>query len=156
MDILASELKKSALIPGSVVVFDGFTGFTPIQEKVIGVLMALCEQVIITVTMDGEEEPFSFAAKTVQRLKKLAGEYGCEVLPVQHFTGNYRAAGSPQLLHLEKQLFRYPICPYDPHGKEDAGDIEEAIEKSNPSSGMRSPGRIRIISPGITSLAGIV
>ena len=118
MDILASELKKSALIPGSVVVFDGFTGFTPIQEKVIGVLMALCEQVIITVTMDGEEEPFSFAEKTVQRLKKLAGEYGCEVLSVQHFTGNYRAAGSPQLLHLEKQLFRYPICPYDPHREE--------------------------------------
>ena len=139
MDILASELKKSALIPGSVVVFDGFTGFTPIQEKVIGVLMALCEQVIITVTMDGEEEPFSFAAKTVQRLKKLAGEYGCEVLPVQHFTGNYRAAGSPQLLHLEKQLFRYPICPYDPHGKEDAGDIEEAIEKSNISKQSLHP-----------------
>lgn len=55
MDILAQELYKSELIPGSVVVFDGFTGFTPIQEKVIGVLMKLCEQVIITVTMDGAE-----------------------------------------------------------------------------------------------------
>ena len=112
MDLLSVELKKSALVPGSVVVFDGFTGFTPIQEEVIGVLMTLCERVIITVTMDGEEEPFSFATKTVERLKRLAGDYGCEVLPVHHLTGNFRAVDSPQLLHLEKQLFRYPMVAY--------------------------------------------
>ncbi len=122
MDLLAMELRKSALIPGSVVVFDGFTGFTPIQEKVIGVLLTLCEQVIITVTMDGEEEPFAFAAKTVERLKRLAGEYGCEVLPVQHLKGNFRANGSPQLLHLEKQLFRYPMVAYEAAGDGDEKD----------------------------------
>ena len=109
MDLLAVELSKSALIPGSVVVFDGFTGFTPIQEKVIGVLMTLCEQVMITITMDGEEEPFSFAAKTVERLKRLAGECGCEVLATRHLEGNFRAAGNPQLMHLEKHIFRYPV-----------------------------------------------
>ena len=132
MDLLATELKKSALIPGSVVVFDGFTGFTPIQERVIGVLLTLCEQVIITVTMDGEEEPFSFAAKTVERLKRLAGEYGCEVMPVQHLTGNYRVAGSPQLLHLEKQLFRYPLVPYqEMEGRTDmAGGTPQTIRIS--------------------------
>ena len=125
MDLLAVELKKSALVPGSVVVFDGFTGFTPIQEKVIGVLMTLCEQVIITVTMDGEEEPFSFAAKTVERLKRLAGEYGCEVLPVQHLIGNYRAQNNPRLLHLEKQLFRYPMVAYQAvEGTEDCASVQ--------------------------------
>ena len=112
MDILAAELYKSALIPGSVVVFDGFTGFTPIQEKVIGTLLRLCEQVIVTVTMDGKEEPFSFAAKTVERLKKLAEEYDTEVLPLQHLKGNFRAQEEPQLLHLEKHLFRYPMVAF--------------------------------------------
>ena len=132
MDLLAAELKKSALIPGSVVVFDGFTGFTPIQEKVIGVLLTLCEQVIITVTMDGEEEPFSFAAKTVERLKRLAGEYGCEVLPLQHLSGNYRAAGSPRLLHLEKQLFRYPTVAYQAveGGEDKAGSNAQSVRIS--------------------------
>ena len=122
MDILATELYKSKLIPGSVVVFDGFTGFTPIQEKVIGTLMKLCEHVIITVTMDGAEEPFSFAAKTVERLKKLAEEYGTEVLPVMNLTGNFRAAGSPQLLHLEKHLFRYPLVACKQTGSGEATD----------------------------------
>lgn len=132
MDLLAAELRKSALIPGSVVVFDGFTGFTPIQEKVIGVLLTLCEQVIITVTMDGEEEPFSFAAKTVERLKRLAGEYGCEVLPLQHLSGNYRAAGSPQLLHLEKQLFRYPLVAFQAveGGEDKAGSNAQSVRIS--------------------------
>lgn len=132
MDLLAAELRKSALIPGSVVVFDGFTGFTPIQEKVIGVLLTLCEQVIITVTMDGEEEPFSFAAKTVERLKRLAGEYGCEVLPLQHLSGNYRAAGGPQLLHLEKQLFRYPLVSFQAieGGEDKAGSTAQSVRIS--------------------------
>ena len=131
MDILAQELSKSELIPGSVVVFDGFTGFTPIQEKVIGVLMKLCEQVIITVTTDGtalthmldernavndkmqgEEHLFSFADKTVQRLIKLAGDCHTDVLPVQNLTENWRFHENPQLSHLEKYLFRYPMAAY--------------------------------------------
>ena len=131
MDILAQELYKSELIPGSVVVFDGFTGFTPIQEKVIGVLMKLCEQVIITVTTDGtaltdmpdeqnavndkmqgEERLFSFADKTVQRLIKLASDCQTAVLPIQNLTGNWRFHENPQLSHLEKHLFRYPMVAY--------------------------------------------
>ncbi len=135
MDLLAMELKKSALIPGSVVIFDGFTGFTPIQEKVIGVLLTLCEQVIITVTMDGEEEPFSFAAKTVERLKRLAGEYGGEILPLQHLAGNYRAQNNPQLLHLEKHLFRYPLMAYLSNSYEKETDKEKNVVAEDSASG---------------------
>ena len=123
MDLLATELRKSALIPGSVVVFDGFTGFTPIQEKVIGVLLTLCEQVIITVTMDGEalgkkaenasgqygDDLFAFANKTVNRLVKLAGDCQTEVLPIENLTTNWRFLQNGSLAHLEKHLFRYPL-----------------------------------------------
>ena len=42
LDVLCRSLKKSALLPDSVVVFDGFTGFTPIQNRVIQELMRLC------------------------------------------------------------------------------------------------------------------
>ncbi len=144
MDLLAKELYHSALIPGSVVVFDGFTGFTPIQEKVIGVLLTLCEQVVVTITMDGthlgndftiknnsekvdakadisnrkkevllgEEHLFSFADKTVRRLMKLAQDYHTEVLPVINLKKNWRFEGKEELLHLEKQLFRYPMVVF--------------------------------------------
>ncbi len=124
MDILAAELYKSKLIQGSVVVFDGFTGFTPIQEKVIGVLMKLCEQVIITVTMDGvrldgqteyvaqvhSDDLFAFAGKTVNRLIKLAKEYQTEVLPIENIETNWRVSQNDGLAHLEKHLFRYPLA----------------------------------------------
>ena len=35
LDVLKSSLSKSRILPGSVIVFDGFTGFTPIQNRVI-------------------------------------------------------------------------------------------------------------------------
>lgn len=117
MDILAKELHKSALIPGSVVVFDGFTGFTPIQENVIGVLLELCEEVIVTVTTEGKEtekaqELFAFADKTVMRLEKLAAQRGVTVLPRQCLTEKYRFKDHEELAFLETQLFRYPSVSY--------------------------------------------
>ena len=117
MDILAKELRKSALIPGSVVVFDGFTGFTPIQENVIGVLMELCEEVWITITgekkqNDKAQELFAFADKTMMRLEKLAAEHGIKVLPHIFLENSYRFEGRRELAYLEKQLFRYPMPSY--------------------------------------------
>ena len=41
LDVLARSLEKSALLAGSVVIFDGFTGFTPIQNRLIQELMRL-------------------------------------------------------------------------------------------------------------------
>ncbi len=156
MDILAQELYKSELIPGSVVVFDGFTGFTPIQEKVIGVLMKLCEQVIITVTMDGkelesmsslntgsmaaddgtekksDEHLFSFTQKTVRRLIKLAGDYQTEVLPIQNLTDNWRFHENPQLSHLEKYLFRYPMISYKEQSeKTDEENLQDKTKQTD-------------------------
>lgn len=117
MDILAKELYKSRLIPGSVVVFDGFTGFTPIQERVIAVLLTLCENVIITITTQkGEdqkdEELFAFADKSVKRLIRLAEDNGITVLPQIVMDTGYRFVGREELAFLEKHLFRYPLVSY--------------------------------------------
>ena len=45
-DRLANQLERSALIKNSVVVMDGFTGFTPIQLKVIRKLMTCADEFI--------------------------------------------------------------------------------------------------------------
>ena len=81
LDVLGRSLHKSKLLPGSVAVFDGFTGFTPIQARVIGELMGLCGEVIVTLTMgagedpyvqDGEQRLFYLSKKTAADLSRLA------------------------------------------------------------------------------------
>ena len=42
LDVLRRSLCKSKLIAGSVVVFDGFTGFTPVQMSLLKKLLDLC------------------------------------------------------------------------------------------------------------------
>ncbi|HIW82137.1 MAG TPA: exodeoxyribonuclease V subunit gamma [Candidatus Acetatifactor stercoripullorum] len=83
LDVLRRSLKKSRLLPDSVVVFDGFTGFTPIQERVIQEMMGICREITVTVTMgagenpyeqDGEQRLFHLSKKTVARLERLAKE----------------------------------------------------------------------------------
>ena len=88
LDILCSALEKSELIRDSVVLFDGFTGFTPIQYRVIKVLLSRCKQVIVSLTIDpadnpyaseiGEQELFSLSKKTVRDLEKLEYEVNLE------------------------------------------------------------------------------
>ena len=58
MEVLCRALYKSNLIKGSVIVFDGFTGFTPIQYQVIGVLLSLANEVIFTCTIGQGENPY--------------------------------------------------------------------------------------------------
>ncbi|MBR5579248.1 MAG: helicase-exonuclease AddAB subunit AddB [Lachnospiraceae bacterium] len=117
-DRLALQLQKSKLIRDSVVILDGFTGFTPVQNKVIRQLLLLSSETYITLTLDygdsqqkvvSDNHLFSFTAKTLHSLKKIAEESGVEikedfVIP----TRGVRFGEQKELVHLEKQLFRYP------------------------------------------------
>lgn len=114
MTLLSQELFSSYIIKDSVIVFDGFTGFTPVQEEVIESLLSLCEDVIITITMPSDENQsslFSFATETVQSLKKLANKRNVNVQEKSISLEN-RFKESPMLAHLEKNIFRYPLIPF--------------------------------------------
>lgn len=150
LDVLRRSLSKSRLLPGSVVAFDGFTGFTPIQYRVIQELMRLCGEVILTLTMgegedpyeaDGEQKLFHLSKKTAGDLEKLAKEAGVArstdrfVLPARQTEGERRALATweerlagrcevvlrevhrfetaPALRHLERNLFRYGVRPWE-------------------------------------------
>ncbi len=122
LDVLRRSLHKSKLLPGSVVVFDGFTGFTPIQNRLIQELMQVCGEVILTVTlgqgedpyaMEGEQKLFYLSKKTVADLEKLAGEAGVPRQKDAFVNTYYRFERSPALRHLEKNLFRYPFQAYE-------------------------------------------
>ncbi len=142
LDVLANSLEKSALLPGSVVIFDGFTGFTPIQNRLIQELMRLCGEVIVTVTLgagenpyvpDGEQRLFHLSKKTVADLERMAKEIGairerdvfitqeCRDETVRCFgreiclrgNGRHRFERAAALSHLERNLFRYPYEAFE-------------------------------------------
>ena len=122
LDVLRRSLVKSKILQGSVVVFDGFTGFTPIQNRLIQELMRVCAETIVTVTigaeedpyqMDGEQKLFHLSKKTVADLVKLAAE--AEVTRGEDVFvkgGPNRFTEAPALCYLEQNLFRYQYEPY--------------------------------------------
>lgn len=124
LELLTEAVKRSDIVKGSVVVFDGFTGFTPVQYGLIRELLGLTEQVIISITIDirenpfqigGEQELFYLSKKTVGDLCRFAREADIErtddiymkYSPLPRFQEN------KELAHLEQNLFRYPSVPYE-------------------------------------------
>ena len=136
LDILCKAIEKSKLIKSSVVIFDGFTGFTPIQYRVIRQLLRCCKEVIVCVTIGSETDPFSpvieeqelfmLSKKTVRDLLKIAYETEQEdtakigTLPdfenwkklrkgdiVIKGKTVKRLENNPSLAFLEENLFRY-------------------------------------------------
>ena len=135
LDVLTKSLHKSKIIPGSVVVFDGFTGFTPIQYRVIQELIVLCDEVIVSLVMgdgedpyrlDGEQKLFYLSKKTVSDLEKLCSEAkigrGKDVFVKCE---NNRFVNAPALGFLEKNIFRFSDSKYDT--KQDEIKIIETV-----------------------------
>ena len=118
LDILSSVMDKSRMLKDSVIALDGFTGFTPLQNKVLGKMLQHCQKVMITVTMDKREDPyvmkdkyqlFALSKQMVTSLVKIAGE---EKVLVEEPVCLYqepiwRFRNAPALAFLEKELFRY-------------------------------------------------
>lgn len=146
LDLLQRALQKSELIPGSVIAFDGFTGFTPIQNRVIQELMTLASEVIVTITVTGgqkvpfqtvgEQELFYLSKKTANDLCKLAKEAGTkrgEDVYLEHGTDQNRFSACPALGHLEKSLFRYPLRAYGEEQDEihifEASSVREEVRQ---------------------------
>ena len=125
LEVLAANLSRSELIKGSTIVMDGYTGFTPIQYEVISGLLQCAPKVVVTVTIDPEEEPYSkrgsydlfyMSRSTIQKLCELAENAGIKrardvVLPRKPV---YRFKENQELAHLEERLFRYPVVAYVP------------------------------------------
>lgn len=143
LDILRNVLGKSQVVKGSVVVFDGFTGFTPVQNKVIQELMVQAAEVLITITidvrenpyiMDGEQKLFHLSKKTIRDLDKLCKEAGVKREKDEKIEEKvvYRYRKNPGLAHLEREIFRYPYKVFQ--GTQDSIHIFEA---SNPKEELR-------------------
>lgn len=123
LDVLCRVITESEMIKKSSIWMDGFTGFTPIQYKLIGLLLTLSPKVTLTVTIDerenpyrilGEQELFHMSKETIFRLVHLAEEMQVHKEQDIVLKGNThnRFEHARPLFWLEKNLFRYPYLPY--------------------------------------------
>ena len=56
---LADAAEESQLLKGAVFAFDGFTGFTPVQMKLLHRCMHVVKDMYVTVTLDVREDPLA-------------------------------------------------------------------------------------------------
>ena len=114
MDALEKALPFSEKMKNSVLLLDGYTGFTPIQMRVVGELLSVCEKVMVTVTMDAAEnltlrgkpyQLFYMSRQMIHGLSELTRDIEEPVLLKN--VKRSRFAQAPALNFLEKNIFRY-------------------------------------------------
>ena len=116
-DVLARVAGKSGILRDAILVFDGFTGFTPVQLKLIEELMPICRDMYVTVTMDPSEDAFgkyrktdlfSMSHETTSAIYAIARKTHVTVEPVVYVSASEssRFATSLSLSFLEQNLFR--------------------------------------------------
>nr|MCR5233755.1 PD-(D/E)XK nuclease family protein [Lachnospiraceae bacterium] len=109
----------------SVIVLDGYTGFTPVQLNLTGALLEKCVDVYMTVLLDttkdeSYEDLFYMSRKTISSIDRLCRERKIarkpdvvinEVIPARFMYDDEGRAvpeddRSDELVHLERNLFR--------------------------------------------------
>lgn len=115
-DRLCEVAAESKLLKDSVIAFDCFTGFTPSQYNCIRMLLGMCKDVHVALTIDlkelekatDEASLFHLSAKTILKLEKQANELGVNVIKHTYASEQGRFSQSPALRHIEENIFRYP------------------------------------------------
>ena len=142
-EILLRVIDSSSWIKDTVIAFDGFTGFTPVQYKLIEKLLVMACEVIITVTLpdsvdynvlSAEGELFSMSKTMISKAGRVADKLGIitEVERIMPDTDNYRFSHSKELDFLEKNLFAYNGAKYN-------GEVNDIVigQFSNPQNELR-------------------
>ncbi len=89
LNVLKNLVPQSETLRDAVLVFDEFTGFTPIQNDLMRELLQVTEHIYITLTIDaaedfyhcsGNEELFALSKKTILSLMKMAEELHVQVM----------------------------------------------------------------------------
>ena len=115
-DRLARMLPRSELLKDATVILDGFTGFTPVQLRLVGEILSAARDVTAAITLDSGRDPLGPYRKTdlfvmsfemAEALADMAGKRGVRILPTVYAgEGPDRFTEAPDLRHLERNLFR--------------------------------------------------
>ena len=152
LDAMGRVAPLSKKLKDSVLVLDGYTGFTPIQIQLLETLLDICQEIYVTVTIAAGEDPykmrsphelFYLSKQTVASLLRIAKEKKISWkeywIPEGKGTYQGRFADNPPMAFLEKNVFRYRKKKYPK--PQNAVQIYEA---QNPASEMEmTAGQIR-------------
>ena len=155
LDVLCRLLPESKLIRNSVIALDGYTGFTPVQYRIMELFLVYAKQVFVTVTADehaavygnvGIQNLFYMSRQMAVRLSELAEKNQISKLPdiVLKEQKKRRFAKSPELGWMEEHLFRYgkekryepSVCRPKKEDKTPSGQTAGSLsffQASNPS-----------------------
>ena len=150
LDALCRVVKGSDILKESTIVLDGFTGFTPVQNRLLGELLEVCREVIVTVTMDDRENPyvykhpyqlFALGKHTVASLIQIAAERKVSVEdPLCLYERPlYRFCDNSAMEFLERNIFRYSKECY----KEKQGAVRIHVARNPREEAMKAAGRVR-------------
>ena len=118
LDILCRELPKWEILRDSVILLDGFTGFTPVQYRLVELFLLHARKVVCSVTIDPRanayqegsiQHLFYMGKHTVCRLDCMAKRHGIAKEPdvICNRRPAWRFVESPDLDFLEQNLYRY-------------------------------------------------
>ncbi len=114
LDVLCRMLPQSELIRRSVITLDNFTGFTPVQYRILELMMVYAKEVVVTVSMDpggglyqrgNVKDLFYMGKEMIFRLSKLAEKHKVERRRDLVLEGMY--GKNPAIAYLEKHIYRY-------------------------------------------------
>lgn len=163
LGILVDCIDRSEMVKNSVFVFDGFTGFTPVQYEVIRKLMTLSPALTFAFTLGegeeisgeaDEEDLFYLTKKSVRKILTLAEETGAEAkdpVRLSPATNPVRFPAGSCLEHLEKYIFRPEKQKYIRQDTAVSAEGGELFE--NPAAG-REQKNGRPGSVDVTELSG--
>lgn len=161
-ELMSGYVSNSAIIKNSVIVMDGFTGFTPIQMGLISRLMATARDIKVVLTIDkksykktnlSEHELFFLTGKTIHALVELAKDNHIHIkddifmdMAARWHGGDDGIPIENALYHLEKNIFRYP---YEKHGgTTDSIKINEYSTPRNEMAGVARDIRHLVMDEG--------
>lgn len=113
-DVLCRNIEKSEWIKNTTIVLDGYTGFTPIQRRLVEKLMALSKNIYVTITFDAsysinsaypDYSLFHMSSRMLWDIEQMAQKTGTKRLDDVILKDNRRLTHEA-LFALEKNIFR--------------------------------------------------
>ena len=146
LEALCRVLPQSRMIQNSAVFLDGYTGFTPVQYRIIGLLLMYARNVTVSVTLDPAKDPYKEVAiqnlfymgkHMVSRLEKVRQRAGAHKLDDMILGKKPRFAKAPAIGFLESHMFR-PSAPYrEKTGERPLSDQIWIYQGKNPAEEIR-------------------
>ena len=141
LGLLSDVAEESSILRNSVIVFDEFTGFTPVQNKLVEKLLTVAEKLMVSLSMDrredfyhckGVHELFAMSKKTVASLLKMADKLHIAIEEPVVLPAGKRYEQAPQLGFMEQNLFR----PGNRRWNEPVDEIQMSVHK-NPKEELK-------------------